>query len=215
MPSPSSAPPDGAKPVVVRRYTGADFDQLLRIQIECFPPPFPQHLLWSRAQIDSHVRHFSAGALAAEVDGQLVGSATCTRIRWDPQHPRHTWAEIADDGWIRNCDPRGDALYGIDVAVRPAWRGRGVARALYQARYALVRELGLGRFLAGSRISGYHRHAGRMSAQAYADAVVAGALVDPVITPQLRAGLRPVCLLPGYLNDAEAHDHALLMEWTP
>lgn len=201
--------------VTVRRYRGADFAQLRRIQEECFPPPFPQELLWSRAQIDSHVQHFPAGSLAAEADGELVGSATCTRIRWDPAHPQHTWAEVADDGWIRTSDPQGDALYGIDVAVRPAWRGRGVARALYQARFALVRELGLRRFLAGSRISGFHRHAERMSAQAYVDAVTAGAIADPVITPQLRAGLRPVCLLPGYLSDAEAHDHALLMEWTP
>jgi GNAT superfamily N-acetyltransferase len=199
----------------VRPYTEADTPALRLIQEECFPPPFPQELLWSAAQIASHVRHFPDGALAVELDGALVGSATCTRRRWDPAHPHHTWAEAADDGWIRTCDPAGDTLYGIDVAVRPAWRGRGVARALYQARFALVRRLGLARFHAGSRISGYHRHAATLTPQAYADAVVAGRLVDPVITPQLRAGLRPVCMLPGYLHDAEAHDHALLMEWTP
>lgn len=201
--------------LTIRPYQVEDHAQLLRIQTECFPPPFPQELLWSRAQIASHVRHFPAGALAAVADDELVGSATCTRRRFDPAHPGHTWAEAADHGWIRTCDPAGDTLYGIDIAVRPAWRGRGVARALYQARFALVRSLGLARFQAGSRLSGYHRHASAMSAADYAQAVAAGRLEDPVITPQMRAGLRPVALLPGYIDDAESHHHALLMEWTP
>ena len=202
-------------PLAVRPYTSADFDQLLRIQVECFPPPYPQQLLWSRGQIASHEWIFPEGALAAELDGELVGSATCTRRRHDPAHAQHTWAQVADAGWIRSCDPAGDTLYGIDVAVRPAWRGRGVARALYQARFALVRALALARFQAGSRISGYHQHADHLSAQAYVAEVVAGRLNDPVVTPQLRAGLRPVCLLPDYLSDAESLNYALLMEWTP
>jgi ribosomal protein S18 acetylase RimI-like enzyme len=201
--------------IAIRPYTLADLPQLIRIQQECFPPPFPSELWWRAEQIASQVERFSAGALCAVENDELVGSATCNRLRFDPAHPNHTWAEAADDGYLRNYDPQGDTLYGIDVAVRPAWRGRGVARALYQARFALVRALGLKRFLAGSRISGYHRHAATLSAAAYVAAVVAGRLEDPVITPQLRAGLRPVALVPGYLPDTEARDFALLMEWTP
>lgn len=202
-------------PPVIRCYTEADADALIRIQRECFPPPFPAALLWSRAQIASHAEHFPEGALVAEVAGEAVGSATCTRRRFDPLHPRHTWAEAADDGWIRTCDAHGDTLYGIDIAVRPAWRGQGVARALYQARFALVRRLGLARFQAGSRISGYHLHAQRLDPVAYLAEVVAGRLSDPVLSPQLRAGLRPVCVLPDYLSDADSLDNAVLMEWTP
>lgn len=198
----------------VRSYTVEDYDQLLRIQRECFPPPFPQELLWRREQIASHVAHFPEGALCAVDGDELVGSATCTVLRFDPAHPGHTWAEAADDGWIRTCDRGGDTLYGIDVAVRPAWRGRGVARALYDARFTLVRRLGLKRFLAGSRISGYHRHP-ELTPEQYAAEVTAGRLTDPVITPQLKAGLKPVAVVHGYLPDDEARDNALLMEWTP
>jgi len=200
--------------VLVRPYTLNDFDQLMRIQRECFPPPFPAELLWKREQISSHVAHFPEGALCAVSGDQLVGSATCTRLLFDPAHPGHTWAHAADDGWIRTCDPLGDTLYGIDVAVRPAWRGRGVARALYQARFALVRQLGLKRFLAGSRISGYHRQR-QLTPEAYAAEVIAGRLTDPVITPQLKAGLRPVCVVHDYLPDEEAGNCALIMEWMP
>lgn len=84
---------------------------------------------------------------------------------------------------------------------------------LYEARYALVRHLGLKRFLAGSRLSGYRAHADRLTPEQYADAVVRGDLNDPVITPQLRSGLRPVRVVRGYLPDEESCDNALLMEW--
>lgn len=197
----------------IRPYTMADLAGLLVIQRECFPPPFPPELWWQPEQIASHVRVFPSGALCAEDDGELVASATAHILRWDPRGPDHTWSAASDHGFLRNHDPRGNTLYGVDVAVRPAWRGHGVARALYQARFALVRTLGLERFLAGSRLSGYraqHRH---MSPEQYADAVVRGELDDPVITPQLRAGLHPLRVVRDYLPDEESCDHALLMEW--
>jgi hypothetical protein len=52
-----------------------------------------------------------------------------------------------------------------------------------------------------------------MTPEQYADAVVRGDLSDPVITPQLRSGLRPVRVVRGYLPDEESGDNALLMEW--
>jgi ribosomal protein S18 acetylase RimI-like enzyme len=197
----------------VRTYRLDDYEALLRVQRECFPPPFPVELLWTREQIESHVATFPAGCLCAEADGELIGSATAHIIRWNPLHAEHTWREAADDGYLRNHDPQGDTLYGVDIAVRPTWRGHGVARALYRARYDLVRKLRLKRFVAGSRISGYHRFSDRLSPEEYTQAVIAGQLDDPVITPQLRAGLEPVQLLREYLDDAEAANCALLMQW--
>ncbi len=197
----------------IRPYTLADLPGLLVIQRECFPPPFPPELWWQPEQIATHVQVFPAGALCAEDDGELVGSATAHILRWEPGDPAHTWSAASDDGWLRNHDPSGNTLYGVDVAVRPAWRGRGVARNFYQARYDLVRQLGLKRFLAGSRLSGYRLHAARLTPQQYADAVVRGDLSDPVITPQLRAGLRPLRVVHDYLTDEESCNHALLMEW--
>ncbi len=197
----------------VRPYTLTDLPGLLLIQRECFPPPFPPELWWQPEQIATHVRLFPDGALCAEDDGHLVGSATAHILHWEPEEPAHTWAEASDNGWLRNHTPSGNTLYGVDVAVRPAWRGRGVARALYQARYDLVRRLRLKRFLAGSRLSGYFTQRERMTPEQYADAVVRGELSDPVITPQLRSGLRPLRAVRGYLPDEESCDNALLMEW--
>lgn len=199
----------------VRPYTLADWPALFQIQRESFPPPFPEEQLWSRAHIESHLRLFPEGALCAEADGTVIGSCTSLIIRFDPQHPQHTWSEVSGDGSITPHDPNGDSLYGIDMAVRPAWRGKGAARAMYQARFDLVRRLGLKRFLAAGRMPGYHQHAAALTPEAYAQAVAAGRLIDPVITPQLRAGMRPVTVIHGYLPDEESADCALLLEWTP
>lgn len=197
----------------VRPYTVADWPGLFRIQRECFPPPYPVEQLWSQDQIESHCRLFPEGALCVEADGELVGSCTSLIIRWDPNHAQHSWSEVSGDGYITTHDPAGNALYGIDMAVRPDWRGRGAARAMYQARYDLVSRLGLDCFLAAGRMPGYHRYAGRWTPEQYAGAVVRGEIADPVITPQLRSGLRPVQVLHGYLPDAESGNAALLLEW--
>ncbi|MFZ5814713.1 MAG: GNAT family N-acetyltransferase [Bacillota bacterium] len=201
--------------ITVRPYTLADWEALFRIQRECFPPPYPEEQLWSRAQIESHIRLFPEGALCAEVDGEVVGSCTSLIIRFDPAHPHHSWSEVTADGYITTHDPQGDSLYGVDMAVRPDFRGRGVARAMYQARFDLVRRLGLTRFMAGGRMPGYHRYADRLSPEQYAAEVVAGRIVDPVITPQLKAGLRPICVVQNYLPDEESGNNALLLEWRP
>ena len=202
--------------VTIRSYREDDFPALLRIQRECFPPPFPPELHWSLAHIRSHVARFPAGALAASCGGELVGSATAHVIAWAAAGG-HSWAQASADGFLTNHDARGDTLYGVDVAVRPAWRRQGVARALYAARYALVRRLGLARFVAGSRLAGYAAARARqpgLEPEDYAAAVCRGELADPVITPQLRAGLQPLRVVRGYLPDAEAADCALLMAWT-
>ena len=55
------------------------------------------------------------------VRGFIRNYARLVRLDVDLTHPGHTWAEAADNGYLRNFDPGGDTLYGIDVAVRPAW----------------------------------------------------------------------------------------------
>jgi hypothetical protein len=45
--------------------------------------------------------------------------------------------------------------------------------------------------------------------------MIAGRLVDPVVTPQLRSGLRPYGVVHNYLPDHDSCDNALLMGWEP
>ncbi len=198
--------------ISVRPYTIDDFDQLLDLQREAFPPPFPEELLWSKAQIHSHVETFPEGALAALIDDRIVGSATCliTEYNGNP----HTWEEISDQGFIKaSHDPTGDSLYGIDLCVRPSYRGQGIAQSLYEARKQVVQQLGLKRFIAGCRIPGYHLYADRYTPEAYVQEVAEGSIKDHVLSFMLKQGLTPLQVLNDYLEDEESHHHAVLVEW--
>ncbi|TPE69526.1 GNAT family N-acetyltransferase [Halalkalibacterium halodurans] len=198
--------------LIVRPYTLADFNGLLEVQKEAFPPPFPEELWWNRAQIAAHVESFPEGAMVAVIRDKIVGSATSLLIKYDGKP--HTWEEVADNGYIQSShQPDGDSLYGIDLCVRPSFRGKGVARALYEARKQLIRELGLTRFVAGCRIPGYHQVASQMTVEDYVQAVVDGKRHDLVLTFMLKQGLRPLQILPNYLEDDESLHYAVLVEW--
>lgn len=199
--------------LTIRSYKREDFRQLIEVQRECFPPPYPEEQLWNHEQLECHITLFPEGALCAEISGVIVGSATSLIVQFDPRHPEHTWARVSDNGYIRTHNPRGNVLYGIDMAVRPAYRRQGIARALYEARYDLVRRLRLDAFVAGGRMPGYHLYRRTLTPEDYANKVIEGLITDPVLTPQLRSGLKPIVLLRDYLPDDESGNCALLLCW--
>lgn len=207
---------DGDKPIeaVIRNYGKADFDALIRVQQESFPPPFPSELWWNVEQLTEHITRFPAGALCVEVAGQVVGSITGLRVEYEEQHAAyHSWSSLTDDGYIRTHRPDGDTLYIVDICIMPAYRKFGLGNLMMQSMYEVVVHLGLRRLLGGGRMPGYHKHADVMSADDYVRAVMTGALKDPVITFLLRCGRTPVQVVPNYLQDEESLNHALLMEW--
>lgn len=93
-------------PVVIRNYTQEDFDALIQIQSECFPPPFPSELWWNKEQLSNHVMLFPEGAICIEVDGTLAGSLTGLCVNFDPNHMEHTWEKMTDHGYIKNHYPQ-------------------------------------------------------------------------------------------------------------
>jgi ribosomal protein S18 acetylase RimI-like enzyme len=206
---------DGDRPVraVIRNYTEADFAALIDVQRESFPPPFPSELWWNREQLSNHVALFPEGALCVEVEGEVAGSITGLLVDFDPAHADHTWEEITDSGYIRNHRPDGNTLYIVDICVRPKHRKLGLGKWLMQSMYEVVVHKGLTRLLGGGRMPGYHKVAGEMSAEQYLEAVMTGALRDPVITFLLRCGRTPLKVVANYLEDEESKGYAALMEW--
>ncbi|HHY73411.1 MAG TPA: GNAT family N-acetyltransferase [Bacillus bacterium] len=200
-------------PVVIRNYTREDFDELIQIQSECFPPPFPSELWWDKEQLTNHVTLFSDGALCIEVDGKMAGSMTSLIVNFDEKSPKHTWEEITDNGYIRSHNPNGNTLYIVDIAVRPSFRKYGLGKLMMQAMYHVVIQQGLERLLGGGRMPGYQQVAGQLSAEEYIRAVVEGKLKDPVITFLLRCGRKPLAIVENYLDDKESHHYGVLMEW--
>lgn len=200
-------------PVVIRSYTEADFEELIFIQSETFPPPYPPEQWWNKEQLNQHVTLFPEGALCVEVGGMLAGSITSLIVDYDPWEPAHSWAETTDNGYIRTHKPDGNTLYIADICVRPRFRKLGLGKWLIQSLYHVTVNRGLDRLLGGGRMPGYHRHVHEMSAAEYLDAVVRGDLKDPVITFLLRCGRTPVGVAAEYLEDEESCNYGALMEW--
>lgn len=206
---------DGEKPVAatIRNYLASDFPELIAIQQESFPPPFPSELWWNEEQLANHVELYPEGAICLEIEGELAGSITALLTDFDPARPEHTWEEATDSGYIRNHNPDGKTLYVVDICIRPKFRSLKLGHLLMQALYERVVQDGLDRLLGGGRMPGYHRYSDTLTAGQYAEQVLEGKLKDPVISFLLRCGRTPVSVVPNYLEDEESKGYALLMEW--
>ena len=197
----------------VRTYAEEDFEGLIEVQRESFPPPFPPDLLWNEEQLRNHITLYPQGALCVEIDGEIAGSMTGMLTTFDPGHPEHAWDEVTDEGSIRTHNPDGDSLYVVDIGIKPKFRKLKLGRLLMEAMYERVVADGLERLIGGGRMPGYHHHAEKMTAEEYSEKVLSGELRDPVISFLLSCGRMPVAVVPNYLDDEESRNYALLMEW--
>ncbi len=178
---------------------------------------YPASPAWTAAHLESHLRVFPEGQFVAveRERGTIVGMAASLIVLWDDYTVSTSWRDFTDHGMFTNHDPaRGRTLYGAEVMVDPRCQGMGIGTALYAAREALVRRLGLLRIRAGSRLRGYHRYADRLSPGEYVERVVAGELRDPTLSFQLHRGFRVLAVVSGYLrHDPESLGHAAVIEW--
>ena len=195
---------------VVRPLRIEDYDALVAMHLKCFPGLQP----WSKAQIESQLQIFPEGQICVEIDGQLAASSSCLIIDYDPGMAWHNWREVSDNGYIRNHDPKGDSIYGIEIMVDPEFRGMKLSRRIYEARKQICRERNLARMIIGGRIPGYHKYADKLSAREYVEQVMAKAIVDPVLTAQVANGFALKGLIPNYVpNDDQSKGYATHLEW--
>lgn len=199
--------------VVVRNYQKEDFDELIQIQKDSFPPPFPPELWWNVDQLTNHTTLFPEGALCIEVEGEMAGSMTGLVVEFDPLYPWHNWGEITDNGYIGNHNPNGDTLYVVDICVRPSYRKHKLGKVLMDSMYDVVVHKKLDRLLGGGRMPGYHKLASQLTPEEYLEKVVRGEIRDPVITFLLQCGRLPVTIVGNYLDDEESYNYGVLMEW--
>jgi GNAT superfamily N-acetyltransferase len=146
-----------------------------------------------------------------ESTGQVVGMTSTVRLGFDFAHPHHTFADVIEGGWLTSHDPEGPWLYGADIGTHPAFRGRGIARALYAARHDVVHRLGLRGQLTVGMPSGYGAVSDRMSAGAYYDELVAGVRQDPTISVQRHLGFELRGLVPDYIDDPICKGYGIVL----
>jgi predicted amidohydrolase/ribosomal protein S18 acetylase RimI-like enzyme len=197
--------------IIVRQLKLSDYDGVTALQQKCFPGMKP----WMKEQFESQLNIFPEGQIGVEYEGKLVASSSSLILDFALYSELHGWREISDAGYIRNHNPEGNTLYGIEIMVDPGVRGLKLARRLYEARKRLARERNLMRIILGGRIPGYAKHADKMSAREYVERVMDKVLVDPVLTTQLSNGFVLKRLIPDYLtSDAESKGYATFLEWT-
>jgi GNAT superfamily N-acetyltransferase len=148
-----------------------------------------------------HIEMFPEGQFTA-LDGVTpVGSTISIRLSEDFLYGKHTFDDIFTGGWCSSHDSEGDWLYGVDVSVYAEYRGRGIARALYQARHETCRALGLKGQYSMGMLNGYSAVHDVFSIDEYYAKVVAKELVDPTVSMQMKIGFEPVGLVHNYLVD--------------
>ncbi|MEZ5293776.1 MAG: bifunctional GNAT family N-acetyltransferase/carbon-nitrogen hydrolase family protein [Vicinamibacterales bacterium] len=199
------------KTLRLRRMQVEDFDDIVALQAKCFPGMGP----WLRPQIESQLAIFPEGQLVIDLDGRIVGSSSSLIVDSSAYSEWHDWKAITDSGYIRNHDPHGDMLYGIEIMVDPDFRGMKLSRRLYDARRQLARDYNLRGIIIGGRLPGYGRYADEMSASEYVQKVIDKTLVDTVLTPQLSNGFVLKGIIPNYFpSDTESRGYATYLEWT-
>ncbi|MBP2002298.1 putative amidohydrolase/ribosomal protein S18 acetylase RimI-like enzyme [Paenibacillus shirakamiensis] len=198
------------KKIIIRNIEREDFDNIIALQNICFPNMSP----WKLDQLESHVRTFPDGQMCVELDGEIIGSCSSLIVNFDEYLEQHTYSEITDKGYIRNHNPRGGNLYGMEVMVHPNFRRMKIGRRLYEARKRLAEQLNLKSIIVGGRIPGYHNYSDQLSPRAYAEEVLQQNIYDPVLTFQMMNGFTLKRIISNYLSDdADSENFAALLEW--
>lgn len=198
------------KKIELRHMERRDFSHIIALQKVCFPNMEP----WTLGQLDSHLKHFSEGQFVVEYDGEIIGSCSSLIVNFEEYEDQHTWDEITDEGYIRNHDPEGANLYGMEIMVHPEYRRMKIGRRLYEARKKLAEQLNLKSIIIGGRIPNYHKYSQEMTPRQYVDEVLNQNIYDPVLTFQFINGFTLKRINKQYLPDDKASmTYATLLEW--
>jgi len=169
---------------------------------------------WKEAHIASLIEKFPEGQVVIKINGQLAGVALSIVVDYDQFDDSHTYKEITGNYTFSTHNKYGDVLYGIEVFIKPQFRGLRLGRRLYDYRKELCENLNLKSIVFGGRMPNYHEHAATLSPKEYIANVRRKEIQDPVLNFQISNDFHPAKVMKGYLpGDAASNDFAILMEW--
>ncbi len=196
----------------IRLLQPSDYEAIIEICKQVYPTETPYTL----EELDDHRQVYPQGQIVA-VDGdsgELAGVHFTLRLRMIDFHLDDSWDVLTAGGSFLDHDPQGHTLYGADIMVHPRHQHHGLAHALTdEARFLVQREM-LWRMVGASRLPGFGKHRSSMTIDEYVNAVVSGALFDPVLSIHLIDGWTSVRPIHGYLqHDEDSAGWAEVIQW--
>ncbi len=189
-----------------------DYQELKKAMIEAYSSM--PNSYWKEAQINSLISRFPEGQVVIKVNNQIAGCALSIIVDYNKFDGSHTYKEITGDYTFDTHTSNGDMLYGIDVFIKPEFRGLRLGRRLYDYRKDLCERLNLKGIAFGGRIPNYHKYADSMSPKEYIEKVKRKEIHDPVFNFQISNDFHPFKILKNYLEgDDASNDYAVLLKW--
>jgi predicted amidohydrolase/GNAT superfamily N-acetyltransferase len=198
--------------IELQYLTTSDSDDIKEAMIESYTSMPGSY--WKREHLERLINKFPEGQIVLKVNGEVAGCALSIIVDSGITVRGHTYQEITGNYTFNTHQGNGDLLYGIDVFIKPDWRGMRLGRRLYDYRKELCEKLNLKGIAFGGRIPNYHRYAEELSPKEYIEKVRKKEIHDPVLNFQLSNDFHPVKILKGYLEgDAASEEYAVLLEW--
>lgn len=189
-----------------------DYQELKTAMIESYTT-MPESY-WREHQIDNLISKFPEGQVVIKVNGHIAGCALSIILDYDKFENKHTYQHITGNYTFNTHSQDGDVLYGIDVFIKPEYRGMRLGRRLYDYRKDLCERLNLKGVAFGGRIPNYHKYKDTLSPKEYIEKVKRKEINDPVLNFQISNDFHPSKILKNYLEgDSASNDYAVLLKW--
>jgi predicted amidohydrolase len=169
---------------------------------------------WKENHITSLLQKFPEGQVVIKVNGQIAGCALSIIVDYNTFGNSHTYQEVTANYTFDSHKSDGDVLYGIDVFIKPEFRGLRLGRRLYDYRKELCEKRNLRGIAFGGRIPNFHKYSDQLSPKQYIEKVKNKEINDPVLNFQISNDFHPTRILKGYLKgDTSSEEFAVLLEW--
>ncbi|MDP2238445.1 MAG: bifunctional GNAT family N-acetyltransferase/carbon-nitrogen hydrolase family protein [Bacteroidales bacterium] len=189
-----------------------DYQELKKAMIESYANMPDSY--WSENNIKALLDRFPEGQVIIKINNQIAGCALSIIVDYEKFGDNHTFKEITGNYTFSTHTIKGDVLYGIELFIRPEFRGLRIGRRLYDYRKELCERLNLKSIAFGGRIPNYHKYANKITPKEYIAKVRRKEVVDPVLNFQVSNDFHPSKILKNYLEGDEASgEFAVLLKW--
>ena len=142
--------PDNIENIELEFLKPEDYNELKEAMIHAYHSMPDSY--WKENHIKKLISIFPEGQVVIKVNNQIAGCALSIIINYDNFDDQHTYEDITGNYTFNTHSAKGDILYGIDVFVKPQYRGLRLGRRLYDYRKELCEKLNLKGIVFGGRI---------------------------------------------------------------